>query len=843
MTARLPMVWRLALRDLWGGLNRFRVFAICLVLGVAAIAGVGSLTEAVVSGLRHEGRTLLGGDVEFRLSHRAATADERAFFAHGGRVSETQSMRAMLHLARNGTRNLSTVKAVDARYPLYGTLELTGGGSLAAALAERDGHWGAVIAPELAERMKARVGDRIMIGNLEVELRALIRREPDRANEGFELAPRLMIAAAALPQTGLLTEGSLVTHSYRVKMPDGAAIKPWVARLEAAFPDAGWRVTTSDSSAPRLREFAERLGQFLTLVGLTTLVVGGVGVAGAVRSYLDGKTETIATLKALGAESGLIARIYFSQILLITLLCLALGVVLGAMMPGLLSSVLADKLPVPPAGGIYVWALIKAALYGLLVVLAFTLGPVMRTRRVPAAALFRREPGDVRQDGEMWVRLVEVGLIAVLAILPFAGSDNRLFIFGFEAGAAVVLLLLLLTGWLVREGAARLPRPRHPVLRLALGNLHRPGAPTAGVVLALGLGLTLFATLTLVEGNLGRQIRDNLPTEAPAFFFLDLQRDQHDAFLRTAERIAGPDSVRAVPYMRGQITRIKNFPAEAAPIAPDARWALRGDRGLTFSATLPADNQLVAGHWWPMNYAGPPQISMESGLAEGMGVTLGDRLTINVLGREIEAEIVSLRKVDWGSMGINFAIIFDPATLRDAPYSYLATLTASKATEDRAYRALTDQFPNLSAVRMKEVLGDVSRIMADMANAVRAAAAITLAAGVLVLAGATAAGARARVYDAVILKVLGGTRWTVMAVLVLEYAILGALTGVLAAAFGSLAAWVLVTKVMAIQWVFLPGAVAVTILASVLVTILFGLLGTWRALTVRPAQALRAFAA
>lgn len=847
LSTGLPASVRFALRDLVGGVRRFRVFALCLVLGVAAIAGVGSLTEAVVAGLQQEGRSLLGGDVEFRLNHRPASEAERAFLDLGGTVSETESLRAMVHLGRNDARSLSTLKAVDARYPLYGQVDLSDGVTLDRALGMQSTTagdlWGAVMAPELADRLGARIGDRLTVGNLVVELRALIRREPDRANDGFELAPRLMIATAALPATGLVTEGSLVTHSYRVKLPPQTDLKLWVKRLETAFPDAGWRVTTRDASAPRVREFAERLGQFLTLVGLTTLVVGGVGVAGAVRSYLDGKTGTIATLKALGAESGFIARVYFCQVMVITLVSIAIGLALGALVPGAVSALVADKLPVPPQGGLYILALAKAALYGLLVVLAFTLGPVMRTRRVPAATLFRRDLAGPAARADWWVRALAAAMILVLLILPFAETDKPLFILGFEGGAVGVLLLLLLAGWTVRTLAARAPRPHNPILRLALANLHRPGAPTVGVVLALGLGLTLFATLSLVEGNLGRQIRDNLPTEAPAFFFLDLQRDQRDAFVATAERIAGPGSVRVVPYLRGQITRLKGLPTDAALVAPDARWALRGDRGLTFSATLPADNQLVAGSWWPAGYAGPPQVSFDSALAEGMGLKIGDRIAVNVLGREIEAEIVSLRKIDWGTLGINFAIIFDPATLSGAPYSYLATLNASGPAEARVYRALTDQFPNVSAVRMKEVLGEVNRLMGDMANAVRAAALITLVAGVLVLAGATAAGARERIYDAVILKMLGGTRATVMTALLLEYAILGLVTGVMAAGFGTLAAYVLVSVVMDIRWVFLADAVAVTLLLSIAATMLFGLMGTWAALTVRPAQALRAHAA
>lgn len=830
---------RLALRETRGALRGFKVFAACLVLGVAAIAGVGSLTGAIVLGLEREGRAILGGDVELSLSQRPATVAELAYLTSTGTLSQTRFLRSMARNLTTGDRRLAEVKAVDARYPLYGAVTLADNGSLSDALAFRDGRWGALLAPELAENLRVQPGHLIRLGDLELAFRGILSREPDSAADGFDLAPRLMIAAAALDASGLLREGALVRHSYRIALPEGADVKAWRAQTEASFPDAGWRLRDRSDGAPRVREFAERVGQFLTLVGLATLVVGGVGVAGAVRSYLERRTETIATLKALGAQSALIRHIYLLQILLVAAPCILAGLALGAVAPGLTATLAGDLLPFRPAVEIFPYALLKAALAGLLVAILFTLWPLEEARRIPPARLYRQQaaPDAPPARGRLWLMIVTGG--GALAALPLLDSDQPLFIAGFLAGTVIAFVLLLLAGTGVERLVRRLPRARWLPLRLGLANLTRPGAPTRATVLALGLGLTLFAALALVQANLTRQIAENLPAQAPAFYFIDIERGQAEAFQAAARAEDGVSAVDMVPYVRGRIIALNAQRADDSAVAPNSRWALRGDRGLTFAHHLPAGNRVVAGEWWPADYQGPPAISFDAELAAGMGLKVGDTMTVSVLGRAITARIMSLREIDWGSLGINFAIIFDPHSLSAAPYSFLATVAADSEAEARVFRRLTDAFPGVSAVRMREVLHEVKRLVTTMGAAVQAAALVTIFAGILVLAGATAAGQRAHIHDAVVLKLLGGTRATIFTSLVIEYLALGLAAGAVAAALGSAAAWVVVVQVMEIPWRFDAPVLLLTLAASIGLTITLGLVGTGAALGARPAQALR----
>lgn len=867
-----PVSLRVAGRELRGGLRGFRIFIACLALGVAAIASVGSISSALLRGLAEEGQTILGGDVAFSLVHRQVNARERAWLdqvtARGGAVSQTASMRSMLKVAparpagdggpdrpaaetavgrARPDRTVIELKAVDQAYPLYGEVILSGGGRLADALApDAEGVFGAVAEPLLLSRLGLSPGDRVQIGKLELELRDTIAREPDRVGDGFAFAPRVMISDAALAQTGLVTLGSLVNYQYRVRLPEGArdnaAVAAFTAATRAALPDAGWRIRDRSNSAPGLRRTVGQVALFLTLVGLTALVVGGVGVGNAIKSYMDGKREVIATLKCLGAPGGLIFRIYFAQVMAIAAVGILAGMAIGAAVPGLAQALLADLLPVPARFALYPGALALAGIYGMVTATAFALWPLARARDIPAAGLFRDIVAPVRRFPRpayllmMAAALLALAGMAVYLTDPSQRSFAAWFVLGVALSFAALLAAARAVTWLARAAG----RPRLPGLRMALANLYRPGAPTASVVLSLGLGLTLLVAVSLIDGNITRQVTSRLPARAPSFFFLDLQKHQLDAFNAILADTPGVIAVNRVPMIRGPITAVNGVPAGEVEATPETQWALRGDRGLTYSARLPEGSELVAGSWWPEDYAGPPLISFSRELAEGWGIGIGDTLSVNVLGREITGTIASLRDINWQTGGINFILVFSPGVLEGAPQTILSTVTMEAAGEEELQRRVTDAFPNVTAIRMKEAIGAVSGLLEDLVVAVRATSALAIIAGILVLAGAMAAGHRHRVYDSVLLKVLGATRARILGIYALEYGLLGLATALVAAAAGTTAAWLVITQVMQADWIFLPGTLAATIGGAALVTTALGLAGTWSALSGKAAPVLRA---
>jgi len=827
--------WRFALREMRGGLAGFRVFIACLALGVAAIAAVGAVTQGILDQLTLKGQEILGGDVDIRFSQRDADADEVAYLQQNSlTVARVMRLRTMARASKE--RTLVELKAVEDAYPLYGDLELSK--AQEGVFARRSGIWGAAIDPFLATKLGIGVGDTLKIGDINFQIRALIEKEPDKSNEGFQLGPTVLVPYAAMPETGLIRLGSLIRYHYRVQLAPDVDVEAWKTQLNEAFPDAGWRIRDRSNGAPGVRRFVDQMGMFLTLVGLTALTVGGVGVGNAVRGYLDGKTETIATFKTLGADGGMIFRIYLTQIAIIAAVAIAIGLAIGTAAPLVVSEALRERLPVVPDFKLYPLQLALAALYGLLITAIFSLWPLAKARDIPAARLFRQ----LISPDKTWPRMPYVWMtgaaIALIMGLAVGLAENKPLAAGFVAAAIGAFALLRATAAGIAWAARRMPRLSNPLARIAIANLHRPGAATAAVVLSLGLGLTLFAALAAIEYNMSAEVRERIPNEAPAFFFVDIQPYELEDFKQTLAAVPGAGEVQTVPSLRGPVVSVKGVPASELNATSDAEWVLRGDRGLTYSAKLPEGNKVSKGEWWPQDYAGPPLISIGEDVARGLGIGIGDTMTVGVLGNEITAKVANLREIDWGTFGFNFVIVFAPGVLENAPHTHMATVKANGRVEQAVFDAVTEKYPGVSVIRMKEVLTSVNDLLSQIGSAVRITAIVTIVAGILVLAGAMAAGRRARIYDSVVLKVLGATRRNVLTAYLMEYALLGAVTGVIALCLGTFAAWFVITNVFDGEWVTPLSAMGLTISSAIVVTMGFGLVLTWRILGVKAGRVL-----
>jgi putative ABC transport system permease protein len=836
----LPVELRIAFRELRAGVRGFRIFIACLALGVAAIAAVGALSASVVDSLERDGQSILGGDVEFRLLHREADSDQVAALNDAGTVSFTRQMRGMVGPAGiPDRRTLAEVKAVDGAYPLYGGIGLAPAMDLDNALAMQDGRFGAAVDASLLTRLELAVGDRLQLGDIELDIRAEIEREPDRVTSVFTLGPRVMVSNAALEATGLIQPGSLIRNYYRVKLPADTDLENWVAGMNDRFADAGWRVRTTAEAAPRVTRFVDRLGLFLTLVGLTILLVGGIGVSNAVRAHLDSRIGSIAVLKCVGATSGIVFRAYLVQVMVIALLGTVIGLLLGAVSPLAFARVLEAALPVEVPFGFHPVAMLQAAGFGLLTALTFALWPLGRVGVIPGAALFRNliAPSAGRPSGGVLVALaLSAGALVALAVL---GASRPVFAIAFVIGSIAAMIAFRWCAAGIMKLARRIHPKRDAGLRLALANLHRPGAATPAVVLSLGLGLAVLVAIGQIEGNLRQQVDRELPKEAPAFFFIDIQRDQIDGFEDAVEAVPGAGDIERTATLRGMIVKVNGQPAREIAADPDQAWVLQGDRSITYAATPAPDANITAGTWWDADYRGKPLVSFEADAARGIGLKVGDEITVNILGREITAEVANLRDVDWGTLRLNFVMVFSPGVLDGAPYTYIATAKATPAAEDGIEKAVVAAFPNISAIRIRDALELVKTMLGNIALAVRSTAGLTLLAGALVLAGAVAAGHRRRIYDSVVLKVLGATRGDVLRAFLLEYGLLGLAAGAIAVLVGSLTGWAVMTQVMKTEFFFQPLLAVLTALACIAITLAFGFGGAWNALGRKAAPLLR----
>jgi len=844
-SSALPL--RLAFRELRAGLRGFYVFIACIALGVLAIAAVGSLSASLENGLAREGRTILGGDLSFLLSHREVSAPERAFLEQQGQISVAATMRAMART--NDERSaLVELKAVDAAYPLYGAVALDPALPLPAALARAGNVFGAAADPALLARLDLAPGARVTIGEATFELRATLQSEPDKLAGGLGFGPRLLVSQEALRATGLLQPGSLVRWHYRVHLPDNDASEAAVRRITAAaeerLPEAGWEIRSRSNASPGLERNVERFTQYLTLVGLTALLVGGVGVANAIKGHLDRKRDVIATLKSLGATGRGVFWIYLTQTLLLASIGALPGLAIGAAMPFLINWIFGAIIPLPLAPALYPGNLALAFVYGLMTALAFALWPLGRAHDVSVSALFRDEVEPERQRPRLSYILGTVLVAAALAALAIMLAYDRRIAAIFVAAAVGVFITLRLVAGLVMLIARRAPRSRSTILRLAIANIHRPGALTVSVVLSLGLGLALLVTVIEIDGNLRRQFLAALPEKAPAFFFLDIQSadaERFDAFVR--EHAPGAVLER-VPMLRGRIVSIKGIAAEDLKAPPSAAWVLQSDRGITYTDQIPAGSRLAVGDWWGPNYQGPPLVSLEQKVADGLGLKIGDPIVVNVLGRNLTARVANLRTLDWQSLGINFVMVFSPNTFRGAPVSHIATITypggSTTENEIALLKAAAVAFPSITAVRVRDALEAFGGLVTNLVMGIRGASVLTLVMAVLVLGGALAAGHRHRVYDAVVLRAVGATRGQLLLAYGLEYLLIGFAAALFGVAAGTLAAALVVIEVMNLPFIWLPGLAATAALAAIAVTVVLGLAGTFTVLGQKPAPVLRA---
>jgi putative ABC transport system permease protein len=843
-SARLAL--RLALRELAARPPGFAVFLVCLALGVGAIAAVSTTARGLTEGIAREGRVILGGDLSLSSLNSPPAARERAAFEALGPISVAATLRGMARTLNGNAQVLAEVKAVDAAYPLAGALVLDPPRPAAEVFAVRDGVVGAAAEAALLDRLGLSVGGRLRLGTGEVEIRAVLVSEPDKLASGLGFGPRLLMSLEAIERTGLGQPGALMRWHVRIALPEAgeARLAAIGADLAQLFPDQAYEARTRGAAAPRLTREIERFTQFLTLVGLTSLLVGGVGIANAVRSHLDARRATIATLKALGGSGRFVMTVYLAEVAMIAVVGIALGLLVGVALPMLAVRFVGHLIPVPIVTGIYPSALLLASAIGFLTALAFALWPLARARRISVRALYREDvAGPAGRPGLGDVALPGLAATALLGLVLATSADPRITLI--FAGAAIgAMLLLEAIARLVMALARRLPRPREAGARLALANLHRPGALTPTVILSLGLGLTLVVALAQVDANLRRQLVSVLPDRAPSFFFLDIPSSEVDDFTALLRREAPQARVEAVPMLRGRIVSLRGVPAESYPVPPRFAWVLSGDRGITFSERLPENSSLASGAWWTADDGGPPRVSFEARVAEGLGLAVGDRITVNVLGRTIEAVIANTRRLEWESLGINFVMVFSPSTFRGAPHSQLATMTmpegGSGAAERAVMRAVTTAFPQVAAVRVKEALEAVERVMGQLASAAAGASSVTLLSALVVLAGALAAGQAGRVREAVILKTLGATRGRLLMAYALEYLALGVAAALVGLVAGTAAAYVVVTQVMDLPFRFAPGVAVVALVVALVTTIPIGLAGTVGVLRKRPAPLLRA---
>jgi len=822
---------RLAGRELRGAAGGFVLLVVGIALGTAAIAAIGLLSVAVLDGMREGARASIGGDVSLRLFHRPPAPEHLAAFGAAGTVSLTAELRPLAW--RDGRSALVELKAVDDVYPLYGALRLDPPLARAEALGRRNGVWGAVVAEALLVALDAEIGGTVTVDGQRFELRALIADEPDQALRAFTLGPRMIVALPAVAGSELVAPGAQVYWYSRIRLHEGVDGGAWIAAFERAVPHAGFRIVHAGEGVPGAERTLALVSSLLTFVAMGILLVGCVGVANGVSAWLDRKRDTIAILKSLGARSPLILRIYLAQVAGAAAAGVVLGLAGGAAAFAVAAPMLGEWLPV--AGGLRAGPLLTAGGFGFLAALLFSLWPLARAEVQRPQVLFRHETTPLT----VWPRprrlLALAALAAALAGLLVWSAPLPIVAAVFAAAAALVVAAFLALGRLVAIAARVTGRlsalHRHPLLRLALANLHRPGAPTASLVTAAGLCLTLVVAVEAMRENAERHLVATLPVTAPGLVVLNIlpgEGERFDAFMAEAPQV---ERWERAPFLHARVTGIGDHAVADLRIPADVAFVVRGDRGISWRAAAPAEG-LVAGAWWPEDHAGPALVSLDERAARRMGVGIGDTLTLDVLGEPLRAEIVNLRRVDWAGLGLDFPILLSPPA-EPPPHREIAAVWTTSAAGPEAARdlrlALAQAFPEAPTILVEEVTAFLETAVGGAGTALRALSAATGLAAFLVLTGAVAASRRRRLREAILLKVVGATRGQVMAATAIEFALIGLAAALAALVLGNLAAWAAVASLIdfrpawaaALPWL----AAAIALPAAI------GLVAAWWALS------------
>ena len=835
----LPIYVTLALRELRGAKGNFKIFAACLILGVATITGIGSISASLSSGVDNNARSLLGGDISIELSHRPLSPAIINFLEQIGSISQLNTLRAMARPLQREKRTLVELKSVDDFYPLVGTLTLKPNITLDAALRPTAGNFGAIVDEALLQRLHLNIGDQIQIGDTSFVITAELESEPDRIIRFTTFGPRVLIHSEALQKTGLLVEGSLIKYIYKIRLTERASADQIINNLNKKYPSVGWRIRTTDNAVPGFDRFNNQVTQFLTLIAFTTLIIGGLGIGNSTRNYLDQRVSAIATLKCLGGDDKLVFQIYFIQMLVVGVFCIIVGITIGALIPKATSDLISKAIPITLPSTIFFKPLVLGFVYGFLITFIFTLLPLAKTTRIKPGYLFRssttRDISKTPTKFLIWV----VGAFLCLALISILNNNDQRLTFFFVIGVAVLFCMFLLGSSATKFLCFKLTHLQLNFFRLVLSNIIRPGNLTTGIILSLGCGLTLLLTVALVEENLSRRLRSDIPKVAPAYFFIDIQPHQNETFMQLVNTSQGVTKVEKTPMTRGRVVAVNGTPTKHVKPRQDIAWAVRGDRGLTYASKKPTNAKIVSGKWWPDDYSGEPLISMGANVARGLNLDIGDTITFNILGREIKAKIANLRYIDWSNLQMNFVFIFSPGTLEAAPHSIVAAMYASElGVAEKVRNKVTDTLTNVSSISVKDAIKNAQDIISTVGFTIRTTSAFTLISGILVLASALATQQQKRRYDATIYKVLGMSRMRILFLYLSEYFLLSCISAVLATVISVIISWLILTKIMRSDFQIDFSVIVFTLGISLLIMILLGLGSTWRSLSLKAGRVL-----
>jgi putative ABC transport system permease protein len=865
------MIWR----EARGSLRHFVSFLLSIALGVGSIVAVGNIAANLEEMTFHEARNLLTADLEARLIRPLSPEGEGvlAELASRGirqvRITEMIGMAATDSSAQNESyqSQLVELKAVEPGYPFYGRFAVDPPAS--EPFRDPEGVW---VQEALLIRLGLRVGDRMKLGEAGFTIKGIIRREPDRAVGTFTLGPRVMLSQEGLARTKLVQTGSRITRRILFQTPEPETPEAFKEELKGRWGQESVRLQTYREAQPRLGRFLENFATYLGLVGLITLMIGGIAVASNIHAFLTERIGTIAILKSLGSSAFSVLLIYLLLAVFLSGIGSLLGVALGVGIYQALLGLLTRFLPPGFSFELTFIPIFRGIAMGMGTTLLFSLWPLQKVWRVAPSRVFRQEVEEIRGLGEHGLDKHGVGehgvktasypstpfppnpspptpfFLATLILLGWAGLSvwqaGSWRLGGWVIGGVTAAVLLLLGAtWGMLRLIRSFGRPRPLVLRYGIGNLTRPGRQIMTVVLSIGIGVLILLTLLQVEKNLLANLQQNVPEDAPSLFFIDLQPDQKEPFEAMMAKWDLKKPVELTPLVRSRLFDLNGQKVSEIQVEerPDG-WYFTREYVLTYRRDLPKHNTIRKGEWWGGgdNDGEIAQISVEAEAARHLGIDLGSKVTFDIQGVPVEGEVTSVRDVDWGSLSTNFFFIFEPGALDGAPITYVATATTTPAEDLPIQNAVIHAFPNVTVIHLREILETIAGILKEITRTVRFMALFGFAVGLIVLAGAIAATRARRLHEMTLFKTLGATRPTLLAIMAVEYVLLGLLAATVGGLLSIGLSWGIVHFFLDLPWRLDGISLLQGLIATLLLTLLTGFLMTYPILGQKPLAILRA---
>jgi len=842
-------LFSLALAESRGAWRRFIFFIVCIAIGVGAMMTVKSFSSLIGTAIQGESKGLLAADLEIKSRWEQNLDDIK--FQKAALPPETQfqfikELHAMaLYSETNGGKasllvELKSVPAQAPFYPMYGSIESTPPHPLENMLAD----YGAVVDPAFLLRTNLKIGNSFQLGKIRVRINGTITKEPDRITRAFSIGPRVFISHPTLKKADLIQIGSRVKHRTLIRLPKTIPLENALIILEKGLTDKSLSLRSYKNMESSINDSIERMGQYLKALGIIALLMGGIGVAMIIRTFMAQKLDTIAILNCLGASPRVVLRIYFLQSLLLGFLGSLIGVVLGYGVQFLLPSKLSELTRLNLEPEFYWTPALHSFALGMITTILFCTLPLLRASKTKPLRLFRRNFEEELSLGTLWERrtfsLFFIFIITAIVIWQ-AGSIKHGIIFILALGISA----LLLTGFavLLIKGLQQLPSSVNMLRHYGLTNLHRPNNQTSSIVTCLGMGIMLVLTVRLVQMDMIAMLKENKEINPPNYFFIDIQSDQTETFTKTLDLIAPKAERNLIPLIRSKFYGIDGHLAKNWTYKNKRKeeWFITRNFVTTImeGGTLPKDNVITQGSWWQKNDASIPQVSIEEDAAERLGAKIGSQLTMDIQGIKITAPVTSIRKVNWRNMRTNFYMIFSTGALEDAPITYVATVNVPASKELELQHAVVNALPNITALSTRDIVNTIEGVVNKLKALVDFMSAFTIIAGLIILSGSIASTKYRRLKESAVLKILGAKRNKIAEILGVEYATVGVLASIIGVGLSSGLSWAVMKYLVKAPWHPRLDVMLWTLALSIFLTTFTGIISSVDVLKNKPLKTLR----